>query len=109
MTTKSFGSFKLGALERFAAGFHADLRFGPLNILILVVLCMIGLFIHLSLYPFRLPVVFTMVVAAIALAPGNSTPPTPRAVTVAARTRRRLARVMVFSRFLWAEPDRPRR
>ncbi len=59
--SKSLGSFKLGALERFATSFHADFRFGPLNIMILVVLCLIGLTIHLSVFPFRLQVVITMV------------------------------------------------
>ena len=65
--SKSLGSFKLGALERFATSFHADFRFGPLNIMILVVLCLIGLTIHLSVFPFRLQVVITMVGIALIL------------------------------------------
>jgi len=64
---KSLGSFKLGALERFATSFHADFRFGPLNIMILVVLCLLGLVIHLSVFPFRLQVVITMVGIALIL------------------------------------------
>ncbi len=65
--SKSLGSFKLGALERFATSFHADFRFGPLNIMILVVLCLLGLMIHLSVFQFRLQVVITMVGIALIL------------------------------------------
>jgi len=65
--SKSLGSFKLGALERFATSFHADFRFGPLNIMILVVLCLLGLTIHLSVFPFRLQVVITVVGIALIL------------------------------------------
>ncbi len=65
--SKSLGNFKLGALERFATSFHADFRFGPLNIMILVVLCLLGLTIHLSVFPFRLQVVITMVGIALIL------------------------------------------
>jgi hypothetical protein len=54
-------------LERFATSFHADFRFGPLNIMILVVLCLLGLTIHLSVFPFRLQVVITMVGIALIL------------------------------------------
>ncbi len=64
---KSFGSLKLGALEHFATSFQADFRFGPINIMILVVLCLLGLVIHLSVFPFRLPVVITIVIMALVL------------------------------------------
>jgi len=64
---KSLGSLKLGALEHFATSFQADFRFGPINIMILVVLCLLGLVIHLSVFPFRLPVVITMVIMALVL------------------------------------------
>jgi len=64
---KSLSASKLGALERFATSFHADFRFGPLNIMILVLLCLLGLVIHLSMFPFRLPVVITMVTMALGL------------------------------------------
>jgi len=64
---KSLSASKLGALERFATSFHADFRFGPLNIMILVLLCLLGLVIHLSVFPFRLPVVITMVTMALGL------------------------------------------
>ncbi len=64
---KSLGSLKLGALEHFATSFQADFRFGPINIMILVVLCLLGLVIHLSVFPFRLSVVVTMVIMALVL------------------------------------------
>jgi regulator of protease activity HflC (stomatin/prohibitin superfamily) len=59
---------KLGTLERFAISFMADFRFGPLNILILVILSLIGLIVHLLVYPFQLEVVITMMGAALILA-----------------------------------------
>jgi regulator of protease activity HflC (stomatin/prohibitin superfamily) len=58
----------IGALERFSTSFRADYRFGPLNIMILVVICLAGLFIHLALYPFNLDVVITMITVALILA-----------------------------------------
>ena len=64
---KSLGGFKLSALERFATSFHADFRFGPLNIMILVVLCLLGLLIHVSVFSFKLQVVITMVGIALIL------------------------------------------
>ena len=63
----SLSGSKLGALERFATSFHADFRFGSLNIMVLVLICLLGLVIHLSVFPFRLSVVITMVVMALAL------------------------------------------
>lgn len=59
---------KLDGLERFASSFRADFRFAPLNIMVLVILSMAGLVVHLSLYPFHLETVTTMVCAAIGLA-----------------------------------------
>jgi hypothetical protein len=59
---------KLGTLESFAISFMADFRFGPLNIMILVILNLIGLIVHLLVYPFQLEVVITMVGAALILA-----------------------------------------
>ncbi len=56
---------KLKTLEQFAISFHADYRFGPLNVAILLSLCLIGLVVHLQMYTFQLPVVITM--AAVAL------------------------------------------
>jgi regulator of protease activity HflC (stomatin/prohibitin superfamily) len=65
--SKPKGRSKLGALEHFATSFHADFRFGPHNIMILVALCLVGLVIHLSVFPFRLQVVITMVGIALGL------------------------------------------
>jgi regulator of protease activity HflC (stomatin/prohibitin superfamily) len=61
-------SSRLSALERFATSFHADFRFGPLNIMILVGLCFAGLFLQLWLKPFELQTVITMTSVAIGLA-----------------------------------------
>ncbi len=58
----------LGALERFSTSFRADFRFGSLNILIMVVLCLLGLIAHLVVFPFDLQVVITMVGTALCLA-----------------------------------------
>ena len=59
---------KLDALDRFATSFRADFRFAPLNIMILVVLCLGGLVVHLAVFPFRIEVVITMIGIAIGLA-----------------------------------------
>jgi len=59
---------KLDALDRFATSFRADFRFAPLNIMILVVLCLVGLVVHLAVFPFRIEVVITMIGVAIGLA-----------------------------------------
>jgi regulator of protease activity HflC (stomatin/prohibitin superfamily) len=59
---------KLSGLERFATSFRADFRFGPLNIMILVFLCLGGLVAHLVIYPFSLQVVVTMMGIALGLA-----------------------------------------
>jgi len=62
------GQMKLDALERFATSFRADFRFAPLNIMILIALCLLGMVIHLAVYPFSLEAVITMVGTAIGLA-----------------------------------------
>jgi regulator of protease activity HflC (stomatin/prohibitin superfamily) len=64
LTTK----LRLDVLERFAISFRADFRFGPLNIMLLVLLCLGGLFIHLAMFPFQIEAVITMIVLAIGLA-----------------------------------------
>ena len=64
---KSVTKLKLDSLERFATSFRADFRFGPLNIMILVVICLAGLMVHLTVYPFRLQAVITMIGAALIL------------------------------------------
>ena len=61
-------SIGLKALERFAISFHADFRIGPLNITLLVAICLIGLAVHLANYTFHLEVVVTMVAAALVMA-----------------------------------------
>ena len=66
------GQMKLDALERFATSFRADFRFSPLNIMILITLCLLGLVIHLTVYPFSLETVITMP------SRGQSSPPGPR-------------------------------
>jgi len=62
------GQMKLDVLERFATSFRADFRFAPVNITILVVLCLAGLVIHLAVHPFSLDAVITMIGTAIGLA-----------------------------------------
>ncbi len=52
------------SLEKFAMSDRADFRFAPLNALLLVAIFVIGLVIHLSMYPFT--------VAAVVLALGSA-------------------------------------
>jgi len=66
--TKSDNESKLKAMERFSTTFIADFRFGPLNITALIILCLIGLTIHLSIYTFRLEVVLITISAALTMA-----------------------------------------
>ena len=68
LSAKSNSTMSLGSLDKFATGFRADFRFGPLNIMILVLICLAGLFAQLALYPFRLSTVITMISAALVLA-----------------------------------------
>ncbi len=60
--------FGLGALERFATSFRADYRFGPLNIMVLLAICLAGLGIHVTVYPFDIEVVITVLGIALSLA-----------------------------------------
>jgi regulator of protease activity HflC (stomatin/prohibitin superfamily) len=64
---KAIPDFKLDILERFATTFRADFRFGPVNIILLVGLCLAGLVLHLAVYPFRIEAVITMVAIAVGL------------------------------------------
>jgi regulator of protease activity HflC (stomatin/prohibitin superfamily) len=57
----------MGSLERFATSFSADFRFGPLNIMLLLMICVAGLILHLLIYPFELEVVLTMIGLALGL------------------------------------------
>ena len=59
---------KMDALERFATSFRADFRSAPLNIMMLIGICLLGMVVHLAVYPFRLEVVITMIGVAIGLA-----------------------------------------
>jgi hypothetical protein len=68
MTQSKAQRFGLGALETFSSSFSADFRFGPLNILIVVAVCLAGLVAHLGTHEFDLEVVLTMLGAAIGLA-----------------------------------------
>jgi regulator of protease activity HflC (stomatin/prohibitin superfamily) len=65
---KQVGSFSLGALEHFATSFRADFRFGPVNVMALLGICLLALGVHLAVYPFELEVVTTTVAVALTLA-----------------------------------------
>jgi regulator of protease activity HflC (stomatin/prohibitin superfamily) len=60
-------SSKLKALEQFATSFQADFRFSPLNIMLLITLCLIGMGLHFLLFPFNLQVVITTMAVALGL------------------------------------------
>ncbi|MFC2172201.1 slipin family protein [Acidobacteriota bacterium] len=60
--------FKPGTLERFSTSFYADFRFGPFNIMILVVLCLIGLLAHVLVFSFEIEAVITVIAASLSLA-----------------------------------------
>lgn len=56
------------ALERFSTTFAADYRFGSLNILILLLLCLAGLGVHFALHTFELATVIDVLGVALILA-----------------------------------------
>jgi regulator of protease activity HflC (stomatin/prohibitin superfamily) len=58
---------KLPALGRLSFSIPADYRFGPINIVLVLGICLAGLVVHLSVYPFRLQTVITMAGAALVL------------------------------------------
>lgn len=64
---KAIGSSKLKALEQFATSFQADFRFSPLNIMVLMALCLTGLGLHFCVFPFDLQVVITIMAVALGL------------------------------------------
>ncbi|MFH1998509.1 MAG: slipin family protein [Planctomycetota bacterium] len=66
--TKLLETMRLKGLEQFAISFQADYRFGPMNIALVILICLGGLMGHLAVYPFRLEVVITMVGVALAMA-----------------------------------------
>ena len=61
-TTKSF------SLERFATGTRADFRFAPLNAFLLVMIFVVGLVIHLSIYEYNPLAVYLTLGSALILA-----------------------------------------
>jgi regulator of protease activity HflC (stomatin/prohibitin superfamily) len=65
---KRIDQFGLGSLERFATSFRADFRFGPINIMILLAMTIAGLAIHVSIFPFDIEVVITLLGLALVLA-----------------------------------------
>jgi regulator of protease activity HflC (stomatin/prohibitin superfamily) len=56
------------SLDKFATSLRADFRFAPLNVLLLVVLIVIGLMIHLSMYTFNMHAIVFALFSAMALA-----------------------------------------
>jgi regulator of protease activity HflC (stomatin/prohibitin superfamily) len=65
---QKLGQMRFDGLERFAISSRADYRFAPLNIMILIALCLAGLVVHLVVKPFSLEAVITMIGSAIVLA-----------------------------------------
>jgi regulator of protease activity HflC (stomatin/prohibitin superfamily) len=68
MARKTVGLSGTEALERFSTTFAADYRFGPLNILVLLLLCLAGLGVHLVLHAFDLGTVIDVLAVALSLA-----------------------------------------
>jgi regulator of protease activity HflC (stomatin/prohibitin superfamily) len=68
MPKKTLGLSGTEALERFSTTFAADYRFGPLNILVLLLLCLAGLAAHLVVHPFDLGTVIDVLAVALGLA-----------------------------------------
>ncbi len=62
------GALAAFSLEKFATTHRADFRFAPLNVLLLVVIFVIGLFVHLALYPFSVEAVVFSLGSALVLA-----------------------------------------
>jgi regulator of protease activity HflC (stomatin/prohibitin superfamily) len=56
------------ALRRLAQWFRTDYRYGSLNVLLLLGICLAGLALHLSVFSFRLEAVTDMLVVALGLA-----------------------------------------
>jgi regulator of protease activity HflC (stomatin/prohibitin superfamily) len=65
----TLGRFLSGELlDEFATSLRADFRFAPLNVLLLVAIFVVGLFLHLSLYPFSSMAVLLFMGSALTLA-----------------------------------------
>ena len=54
-------------VDRLFSRFSGDYRFGPLNIMILLAVCLGGMVGHFAVYPFRLGVVVDVVGTALVL------------------------------------------
>ncbi|MFH1756289.1 MAG: slipin family protein [Candidatus Latescibacterota bacterium] len=70
-SSKQGGSGKLLAglsLDKFATSARADYRFAPLNVLILLIVVVIGLMIHLSIYTFNMHAIVFALGSAMVLA-----------------------------------------
>jgi len=67
MAKKIIGVFGAEAPQRFSAGFAADFRFAPLNMLILLAVCLAGLTAHLATHAFSLEVVIDVLAVALSL------------------------------------------
>jgi regulator of protease activity HflC (stomatin/prohibitin superfamily) len=68
MARKNVGRFGTQSLDRFSTTFAADYRFSPLNMLLLLMLCLAGLTVHLILHPFAIAVVIDVLAVALSLA-----------------------------------------
>jgi regulator of protease activity HflC (stomatin/prohibitin superfamily) len=68
MPKKTLGLSGTEAMERFSTTFAADYRFGPLNILVLLLLCLGGLVVHFLVHPFDLGTVIDVLAVALGLA-----------------------------------------
>jgi regulator of protease activity HflC (stomatin/prohibitin superfamily) len=66
MATQRVG-LSMDDIDRLVSRFSPDYRFGPLNIMVLLGVCLAGLAAHLNVHPFRLGVVVDMVGVALAL------------------------------------------
>jgi regulator of protease activity HflC (stomatin/prohibitin superfamily) len=58
----------LEAMTTVLSRFRPDFRFGPLNVLILLAICLGGMGLHLAVHPFQLNVVIDVLVGALCLA-----------------------------------------
>ncbi len=56
------------SLEKFATTLRADFRFAPLNVMILVMVFIIGLIVHLSIYSYTMEAVVICIGSALGLA-----------------------------------------
>lgn len=65
--SKPGSGMSLEDFDKFVSRFSGDYRFGPLNIMILLGVCLAGLAAHLNVYPFRLSVVIDVVATALVL------------------------------------------